>query len=51
MEWQTTAIPEMVPQYDLLAMQHNFVMEVEPWDEHPDEWVFIVFKQPDIVEE
>lgn len=41
--WQAYVVPEMVPQYDLLAMHHGFTMQSEPWDEHPDDWVLVTF--------
>lgn len=28
-----------LPQVDLLAMRHGYVLEAEPWEEAPDEWV------------
>ena len=42
-EWDGYVYPEMVPQYDLLAMHHGFTMHAEPWAEHPDEWVWVTF--------
>lgn len=40
--WAEYVIPEVVAQYDLLAMQEGYTMVATPWDEHPDEWVFVV---------
>lgn len=36
--------PEMVAQYDLLAMKEGYAMKAEPWDEQPDEWVLVTFR-------
>lgn len=41
--WSNYIYPDMVAQYDLLAMHYGYKMEAEPWDEHPDEWVFVTF--------
>lgn len=43
MAWSTYVVPDMVAQYDLLAMHHGFTMKAEPWDEHPDDWVLVTF--------
>lgn len=34
---------ETMPQYDLLAMHAGYSIKAEPWDEHPDEWTYVVF--------
>ena len=41
--WGFVVMTPMVPQYDLLAMHHDFVMTSEPWEDHPDEWTFVTF--------
>jgi hypothetical protein len=33
--------PAMLPQIDLLAMHYGYQLESEPWEEHPDEWVYV----------
>jgi hypothetical protein len=33
----------IVPQLDLIAMNYGYVINSEPWDEHPDEWTRIDF--------
>ena len=33
--------PDLVPQIDLFAMQHGWTMTLEPWVDHPDEWVAV----------
>lgn len=38
-------IPEMVRQYDLIAMEQGFKMDAEPWDEKPDEWIRLTFSR------
>lgn len=45
-EWADTIERELVPQYDLLAMHHGFVMTAEPWEEAPDDWVLVTFRRP-----
>lgn len=45
-----TSEPEMVrsplvPQLDLIAMRHGYVVEAEPWAEHPDEWTAVRFRR------
>jgi hypothetical protein len=42
-EWGSYVSPDMIAQYDLLAMSEGYVMTVEPWDEHPEEWVLVTF--------
>lgn len=37
----------LVPQLDLLAMNHGLTMTSEPWDEAPDEHTFVTFAFPD----
>lgn len=44
--WANYVYPPMVPQYDLVAMKHGFVMTVEPWEEYPDEWVLVTLTRP-----
>lgn len=46
--WADYVEPEMVAQYDLLAMHFGFVMTAEPWPEHPDDWVRVVFTRPTV---
>lgn len=46
----STAEPEMVrsalvPQLDLIAMRHGYVIDAEPWAEHPDEWTAVRFRR------
>lgn len=41
---QYTVEPSLVGQLDLIAMRHGFRMTTEPWDEHPDEWVYVTFE-------
>lgn len=36
----------LTPQIDLLAMKHGFIVQSEPWDEHPDEWTRFDFAYP-----
>jgi hypothetical protein len=36
--------PSLVPQLDLIAMDHGYKTTAEPWDEHPDEYVRIRFE-------
>jgi hypothetical protein len=36
--------PALVPQLDLIAMDHGYKTTTEPWDEHPDEYVRIRFE-------
>jgi hypothetical protein len=43
--------PDLVAQLDLLAMHLGWVMEVTPWGEHPDEWVFVSFARPSVPSE
>jgi hypothetical protein len=43
--WSEYVRPAMVPQYDLLAMDEGYVMFVEPWDEHPNDWHRITLKR------
>lgn len=50
LKWAAYVFPEMVPQYDLLAMDNGFLMESEPWDEFPDEWVLVTFTKAGEVE-
>ena len=33
----------LVPQLDLIAMRHGFLLTAKPWDEHPDEWTEVTF--------
>lgn len=49
LSWANYVYPAMVPQYDLLAMHHGFVMTAEPWAEYPDEWVLVTFTRPEEV--
>lgn len=35
--------PPLVPQLDLIAMRHGWVLESEPWDEYPDDWALVTF--------
>lgn len=42
-EFSTYEYTELVPQLDLLAMHLGYKLLVEPWDEHPDEWVRATF--------
>ena len=48
--WAAYVLAEMVPQYDLLAMDRGFIMASEPWEEHPDEWVLVTFTKPTAIE-
>ena len=47
-EWSAYVYPEMVPQYDLLAMDQGYTMTTEPWAEHPDVWVLVTFRKPGV---
>jgi hypothetical protein len=54
--WADYITPQMVPQYDLLAMDLGFVMTIEPADvesceDHPYDWVLAVFKRPEPTDE
>lgn len=42
-EWADYITPDMVAQYDLLAMHLGYTMTAEPWEEHPDDWVLVTF--------
>ena len=46
-EWAAYVDPQMLRQYDLLAMHGGYKMESEPWDEHPDEWALVRFVKSD----
>lgn len=43
--FSTYQSPGLLPQLDLVAMQHGYVMESIPWDEHPDDWALVTFKR------
>jgi hypothetical protein len=43
-EFSTYEYPALVPQLDLLAMRLGYVLTVEPWEDHPDEWVRATFR-------
>jgi hypothetical protein len=32
---------DSIPQIDLIAMRHGYVMSAKPWDDHPDQWTFV----------
>lgn len=36
---------DSMPQIDLIAMRHGYVMTAEPWDEHPDQWTRVILEQ------
>lgn len=44
-EFGTYEFPALVPQLDLLAMHEGYTMTTEPWEEHPDEWVWVHFER------
>lgn len=47
-QWSEWVIPEMVPQYDLLAMDLGYVMTSETCGEDTEGcWVRVVFRRPE----
>lgn len=44
-EFNTFEYPEMIPQFDLLAMHEGYTMKVTPWVEYPEDWVELEFKK------
>lgn len=43
---RATVMTALVPQLELLAMQHGFLAEITPWPEGPESWSFVTFKLP-----
>lgn len=41
--YESYEYPALLPQLDLLAMHEGYVMETEPWDEHPEDWTLVRF--------
>lgn len=42
---------QLVPQLDLVAMRYGYTMDVEPWEEHPDEWSRVTLAKISVVGE
>lgn len=36
----------LLPQLDLIAMEHGYQITSYPWDEHPDEWTLVTIAPP-----
>ncbi len=37
----------LVPQVDLAAMHHGYIMTATPWEDAPDEWTLVEFESVD----
>lgn len=46
LNWGDFISPEMVPQYDLMAMDFKFVMTIQTHD-CDEGWVFVLFSRPE----
>lgn len=42
-EVERTVHAGLLPQLDLIAMEHGYMLASQPWDEAPDEWAFARF--------